>query len=56
MNAGRTIEWKLGYWIIIAVLLVWIAHQREQIARLEYADQFLRADNQALRARLLGLD
>lgn len=42
--------------MIIIVLIAWAAHLNEQNKRYEYADRYLRADNAALRARLLGLD
>lgn len=51
-----TLKQRSLYWIVILILLAWAAMLNEENRRYEYADRFLRSDNQALRARLLGLE
>ena len=56
MKMSEKAKSRIMYWLIILGLITWAAHLTEQNKRYEYADQFLRADNNALRARVLGLD
>jgi len=44
------------YWAVIICLVVWVAIEREQTERYRYADAYIRADNRALRARVLGIN
>lgn len=50
-----TTKLRFLYWAVIVGLIIWIAHQQEEIETLKYADAYLRSSIRALRARVLGI-
>lgn len=51
----ETTRLRIGYWVIITILLVWVAVQHEQVERYKYAERFLMSDIWHLQKRVLGL-